>query len=54
MPESHWGRVLMALQLSDPQRKDLLGARERYLTKFETVMQARAGLKGRVGVGSTG
>ncbi len=47
VPESHWARVLMALQLSDPQRKDLLGARERYLTKFETVMQVGVGAGGR-------
>ncbi|EFJ47992.1 hypothetical protein VOLCADRAFT_91555 [Volvox carteri f. nagariensis] len=44
VPETHWARVLLALGLSERQRKDLLGARERFLTKFEAVLQERAAL----------
>ncbi|GFR42821.1 hypothetical protein Agub_g3777, partial [Astrephomene gubernaculifera] len=44
VPEPHWARVLMVLGLSEQQRRELLGARERFLGKFEAVMQERATL----------
>ncbi|KXZ45711.1 hypothetical protein GPECTOR_51g697 [Gonium pectorale] len=44
VPDQHWARVLAVLTLSEQQRKDLLGARERFLAKFETVVQERTAL----------
>ncbi|GIM06892.1 hypothetical protein Vretimale_11149 [Volvox reticuliferus] len=44
VPESHWARVLLVLGLSERQRRDLLGARDRFLSKFEAVVQERTAL----------
>ncbi|GLI60214.1 hypothetical protein VaNZ11_002283 [Volvox africanus] len=46
VPESHWARVLLVLGLSERQRRDLLGARERFLSKFEAIVQERTALMG--------